>query len=72
MLNLSPEKVLDDHDCNVMSCIADILVFSIGPGSSTIDRLRDVFEVGRTLPHFPLYVHCNANDAKLLERNNYA
>nr|CDS15427.1 Proteasome activator complex subunit 4 [Echinococcus granulosus] len=51
MLNLSPENVLGDRGRYVMSHIADILVFSIGPGSSTIDRLRDLFEVCKCIYH---------------------
>ncbi|KAL5961925.1 Proteasome activator complex subunit 4A [Taenia solium] len=51
MLNLSPENVLGDHGSYVMSYIADILVFSIEPGSSTIDRLRDLFEVCKCIYH---------------------
>ncbi|VDM33919.1 unnamed protein product [Hydatigera taeniaeformis] len=50
MLIFSPEKVLGDYGETVALDIADILVFSIVPGSSTIDRLRDFFEVGQTLP----------------------
>ncbi|KAL5111201.1 Proteasome activator complex subunit 4 [Taenia crassiceps] len=53
MQNLFSEKVPGDHGWYVMSYIADIIVFSIGPGSSTIDRLRDVFEVCKCIYHPP-------------------